>query len=75
MFNFLSLCMFRSLHSVYCLSVNVCCTDAIGCQHNCGYIYIYITVIVEHMFDLLWIINNVYTKDGFEEFLRNLEGC
>jgi hypothetical protein len=26
MFNFLSLCMFRSLYSVYCLCVNVCCT-------------------------------------------------
>jgi hypothetical protein len=32
---FLLLCMFRSLYSVYCLFVNVCCTAATGCQPNC----------------------------------------
>jgi hypothetical protein len=33
---FLLLCMFRSLYSVYCLCVNVCCTAAAGFQPNCG---------------------------------------
>jgi hypothetical protein len=42
---FLLLCMFRSLYSVYCLCVNVCCTAATGCQANCGYIYIYVIYI------------------------------
>jgi hypothetical protein len=30
------LCIFRSLYSVYCLCVNVYCTAATGCQHNCS---------------------------------------
>jgi hypothetical protein len=34
---FLLLCMFRSLYSVYCLYVNVYCTNATGCQPNCSY--------------------------------------
>jgi hypothetical protein len=32
--NFLLLCMFRSLYSVYCLCVNMHCTTATGCQSN-----------------------------------------
>src|SRR5215510_4192140 len=38
--------MLRSLYSVCCLCVNVCCTAATGCQPNCGYIYIYIYIYI-----------------------------
>jgi hypothetical protein len=44
----LSVFLFRSLYSVYCLSVNVNCTAATGCQPNCSYIYIYINKIVSY---------------------------
>ena len=45
---FLMLCMFRSRYSVslcfslFCFCVNVYCTTAIGCQHNCSYVLSYI---------------------------------
>jgi hypothetical protein len=42
MCNFLLLCMFRSLYSVYCLCVNVYCSTATRCQPNCSEKKIYI---------------------------------
>jgi hypothetical protein len=45
MCNFLLLCIFRSLHSVYCLCVNVYCTAASGCQPNCVEIFVSFTYI------------------------------
>jgi hypothetical protein len=34
--------------------------------------YINITVVMEHMFDFVSIINGIYTEEGGDEFLQKL---